>query len=257
MQKKATNQRFALVPLAKIEPSDYQRATKTTQVESIAKNFDKSKLGTLTLSQRDGKYYIIDGAHRLSALRTLQYTHAVCEILTGLTHEEEANYFRTQGVDKRDLRPLDLFNAGLIAEDWKCLMIDRIVKDNSFQIGFAYKDFNQIGAIKALFIIVDDYGCETLDDTLCLIANTWAGIPKAVCSDSLLGVAEFISFYGVAEFDKRLCDCFPAIWYEYREAVRNTQKTIRARKHFCRILVEHYNKGLGARSNKRLKWPVQ
>jgi len=257
MNKKATTQRFALVPLAKIEPSDYQRATKSAQVDSIVQNFDEAKLGTLTLSQRDGKYYIIDGAHRLSALRTLHYTHAICEILTGLTHEQEADYFRKQGVDKRALRPLDLFNAGIIAGDVKCITVDEIVRDNSFQIGFAHKDFNQIGAIKALFTIVDDYGYEVLDDTLCLIANTWAGIPKAVCSDCLLGVAEFVGIYGVADFDRRLCDCFPAIWYEYREAVRNTRKTVKARKHFCRILVEHYNKGLGPRSKKRLKWPVQ
>jgi len=256
MKKKSTNQRLAYIPLAKIEPSDYQRATKSTQVSNIVKNFDEAKLGTLTVSHRDGKYYIIDGAHRLSALRTLHYTHAICEILTGLTHEQEADYFRTQGVDKRALRPLDLFKAGIIADNKKCITIEEIVRDNSFQIGFSHKDFNQIGAVKTLFTIVDDYGYEVLDDTLCLIANTWMGIPKAVCSDSLLGVAEFVSIYGVGDFDRRLCDCFPAIWYEYREAVRNSQKTIKARKHFCRILVEHYNKGLGARSKKRLKWPA-
>ncbi|MCL1883947.1 MAG: ParB N-terminal domain-containing protein [Defluviitaleaceae bacterium] len=256
MQKKVTNQRFSLVPLAKIEPSDYQRSTKAAQVENIVKNFDEAKLGTLTLSKRDGKYYIIDGAHRLSALRRLQYTHAVCEVLTGLTHEQEAEYFRTQGVDKRALRPLDLFKAGLIAENWKCVMIDQIVKDNSFQIGFAYKDFNQIGAIQALFTIFDDYGFGVLDETLFTIANAWAGIPKAVCSDSLLGVAEFVSTYNVDDFASRLFKCFPAIWREYREAVRNSQNSIKARRHFCRILVEHYNKGLHARSKKRLKLPT-
>ena len=255
MKKKATNQRFALVSLAKIEPSDYQRATKSAQVESIIKNFDEAMLGTLTLSKREGKYYIIDGAHRLSALRTLQYTHAVCEVLTNLTHEQEAEYFRTQGVDKRALRPLDLFNAGLIAEDWKCLMIDRILRDNSFQIGFAHKDFYQIGAIKALFNIFDDYGFAVLNDTLELIAKTWTDIPRAVCSDSLLGVAKFVSLYGALDFEKRLKYRFYAVWHDYREATSSSQSSSTARKHFCRAIVKHYNKGFGPTSKRRLVLP--
>ena len=245
MIKKTTTQRFALVSLAKIEPSDYQRSTRAAQVKNIVQNFDEAKLGTLTLSKRDGKYYIIDGAHRLSALRTLQYTHAACEILSGLTHEQEAEYFRTQGVDKRALRPLDLFKAGLIAEDWKCIMIDRILRDNSFQIGFTYKDFNQIGAIQALFTIFDENGFSVLDDTLCLIANTWDGLHKATCGESLLGVAEFVSRYGVADFIIRLHDSFTDVWHDYREVITKSQQSIKARNHFCRVLVEYYNEAWG------------
>ena len=107
MKQKATNQQLALIQLTNIEPSDYQRATNPTQVENIIKNFDEAKLGTLTVSSRDGKYFTVDGAHRLSALRTLKYTHALCEILTGLTHEQEVFYFMRQNEDKRVLRPVD------------------------------------------------------------------------------------------------------------------------------------------------------
>ena len=254
MKKKQTNQNFAFIPLTSIEPSDYQRTTNPRQVINIVKRFDEAKLGTLTVSFRGGKYYIIDGAHRLSALRSLKYSHALCEVLSGLTHEQEADYFRKQGQDKRALRPVDLFNAGIIAGDAKCININEIVKANGFQIGFSSKNHYLIGAIHALFSIVEDYGYEVLDDTLCLIANTWSGIGKATSGGVLLGVAEFVRRYGVAEFDKRLCDCFGVVWYEYKEAMRGAQYTLKARKHFCRILVEQYNKGLGPRSKKRLIW---
>jgi len=256
MKKKSTNQRFAFVPLSKIEPSDYQRVTKYAQVQSIVKNFDEAKLGTLTVSERDGKYYIIDGAHRLSALRTLQYTHAICEILTGLTHEQEADYFRRQGQDKRALRPLDLFKAGLIAEDATCIKIEQILNANSFQIGFSHQDFYQIAAIQALFAIVDAYGFDVLDNTLGLIANTWTGIPRAVRGDCLLGLAEFVNRYGVVDFNKRLSVHFQSVWHEYREFIRKNTSSLKARRHFCRVLVDHYNKGLGHRSQKRLRWSV-
>jgi hypothetical protein len=149
------------------------------------------------------------------------------------------------------LKPLDLFKAGIIAGDVKCLKIEEIVKANSFTIGFSYKEFKQIGAIQALFSIVDDYGFEVLDDTLCIIANTWAGIGRATSGDCLLGVAEFVHRYGVLDFDKRLSDSFQAIWYEYRENTRRGKAN--ARKCFCKVLVDFYNKGLG-RGKNRLKW---
>jgi len=252
MEKKTPNQQFAYIPLAKIEPSDYQRTTNPSQVKNIVNNFDEAKLGTLTVSSRDGKISIIDGSHRLSALRALNYSRALCEILTGLTIEEEADYFRRQGEGKRALKPVDLFRAGIIAGDEKCIRINEIIKANSFQIGFSNKDFYQISAIHTLFAIVEEYGFETLDRTLFLIASTWAGIPKASCGDSLLGVAEFIHRYGMVNFDKRLSSSFHAIWYEYKEA--SARYSSKAREIFCRILVDYYNKGLGRNSRKRLKW---
>ena len=158
-----------------------------------------------------------------------------------------------QDQNKRTLKPVDLFKAGIIAGDEKCIRINDIVKANSFQIGFSNKNFYMIGAIHTLFSIVEDYGYQTLDSTLCLIANTWAGIVKATSSGMLLGVAEFVHRYGVAEFDKRLCDCFAVVWYEHRIAMRGSPYTVKARESLCRILVEQYNRGMG-RSKKRLKW---
>jgi len=253
MNKKTTAQKFAYIPLAKIEPSKYQRVTKSAQVDSIVKNFDEAKLGALTVSSRDDLYFIVDGAHRLSALRTLNYTHALCEILTGLTFEQESDYFMRQGQDNRPLKPIDLFSAGIIAGDGKCLKIDAIVRANNFHIGFAYKDFYQIGAIQTLFTIVDDYGYEVLDGALRLISGTWAGIAKASGGECLLGTAEFVHRYGIVELNERVSDSFSALWHEYKESTRRSQ-TIKARKCFCRILVDFHNKGLGSRSKHRLQW---
>lgn len=251
---KTTNQKFLFIPLSDIEPSDYQREINSKQVSNIVANFDEAKLGTLTVSYRDGRFFIVDGAHRLSALRSLKFTHGLCEVISGLTREQEADYFRRQGQDKRALKPVDLFKAGIIAGDETCIKITEIVKANSFQIGFSHKDFYLIGAINALFAIVKDYGYEVLDETLRFISSTWAGIGKATSGSVLLGVAEFVDRFDVTDFDKRLCDKFSVVWYEYREAMRSSRYTHKARKYFCRILVDHYNKGLGSKSVKRLYW---
>jgi hypothetical protein len=254
--EKSTHQRIASIPLIKIESSDYQRITNARQVTSIANNFDEAKLGTLTVSHRDGKYYLIDGAHRSRALRILGYTHALCIVITGLTYEQEADYFRMQNQDKRPLTPGDLFKAGLASGDEQCKKINHIVKANGFHIGTGRKDFYRLMSIHALYAISEDLGYKVLDDTLFLLANTWSGITKASQSETLLGVAEFVHRYGIAEFAERMRDRFAAVWYEYTEAmcVHGSIGSTTPRIKYCRILVEHYNKGIHHNSKKHLKW---
>jgi hypothetical protein len=237
-------------------PSDYQRVTNNAQVANIVKRFDEAKLGTLIVSERDGKYHIIDGAHRARALRNLGYTHAPCVVLTGLTYEQEADYFRKQNQDKRLLTPSDLFKAGLASGDDQCVKISKIVKANGFHIGKGNKDFYKLAAIHTLYTISEEYGYDVLDVTLFLIASTWSEIPRASQSESLLGVAEFVRRYGMADFSERLRDKFSIVWYDYSEAIRahGSVGSTTSRKKFCRMLVEHYNKGIVHNSKKRLKW---
>jgi len=253
---RATNQRIELIPLKDIDPSGYQRTTSGLQVVNIVKRFDEAKLGTLTVSKRDGRYYIIDGTHRVRALRTIGYTHAPCVVLTGLTYEQEAEYFRKQNQDKRLLTPGDLFKAGLASGDEQCVKIHKIVESNGFHIGKGNKDFYKIASIHTLYTISEEYGYDVLDITLFLIANTWNGIARATQSESLLGVAEFVSRFGLADFAERLHDKFAVIWYDYTEAMRvhGSVGSTTSRKKFCRILVAHYNKGIVHNSKKRLKW---
>jgi hypothetical protein len=252
---KTTGQNIRQIALSDMEPeSGYQRATNPAQVENIVKRFDETKLGTLTVSERGGKFHIIDGAHRSKALRKLGYTHASCVVLTGLTFEQEAEYFRKQNQDKRLIKPMEFFKAGLVSGDEQCVGIYRLIRSNGFHIGNDNKDFRTIGAIKALFTIIGEYGYETLDDTLCLLARTWNGVPKASNGESLLGVAEFVSRYGVADFAERMKDKFSAVLYEYTEIARTRTTSCAARKKFCRVLVKHYNRGLASNSRKRLKW---
>jgi hypothetical protein len=253
---KATSQRIKMIALADMEPeSGYQRATNPTQVNSIVQKFDETKLGTLIVSERDGKFHVIDGAHRIKALRKLGYTHANCVVLTGLTFEQEAEYFRNQNEDKRGIRPIEFFKAGLVSGDGQCVSINRIVKSNGFNIGNDSKDFYKIGAIQALFTITEEYGYETLDNTLLLLACTWGGIARASQAEVLLGLAEFVKRYGIVDFADRLKDKFSAVYFDYTEIVRTraTSSTV-PRKKFCRILVDYYNRGLANRSKKRVVW---
>ena len=114
---KEVEQRIECVPLERIVTEQYQRILNMKNVAGIVKNFDPAKLGVLVVSHRaDGTYAVLDGQHRLAALRRLGYDAANCIVLEGMTIRQEADYFRRQNENKQSLRINDTFNASLWAE---------------------------------------------------------------------------------------------------------------------------------------------
>jgi len=71
-----------------------------------------------------------------------------------------------------------------------------------------------------------------------------------------MGVAEFVNRYGMVDFAERLCSKFTIIWNHYTEALqtRGAGGQKKNRRKFCRVLVEHYNKGFASNNKKRLSW---
>jgi hypothetical protein len=258
---KTTNQKTEYIALSDLYMDGYQRPTSTKQVNDICANFDESKLGFLTVSHRDRKYYILDGAHRATVMRKLGYTHASCLVLEGLSYEEEAEYFLTQNENRRRLSQYDLFNAGLQAKEEICVKIAEVLEKNGFSVGNRVKNFNEIKAIFALKTVASVYGFETLDTVLRLIRRTWDGVNIATNREFLVGIAEFVKYFGERDFINRLKDkpVF-AMWQEYLrisgQYANRASDAPDIRKMFCRVLVDFYNRGLTRRSRNYLNYEV-
>ncbi len=256
MNAKATNQTIRMLPVGELLVGGYQRPTNTAQVEKIAAHFDEAKLGLPIVSERDGKYHLLDGAHRTAALRKIGYTHAMCLVLSGLSYQDEADYFRTQNQNSRPLTKYNLFKAGLEAGEEMCVQIDRITRANGFMVGMSARGFNNIPAIYALTTICAVYGYEVLDTTLALIRTTWDGINNATRREFLVGVAEFVHRYGKVKFAERMrFKNLAVIWQDYLAETSHANRQASdpsMRRAFCRVLVRHYNQGLKSNSKNRL-----
>ena len=256
MIEKATNQTLKLLPIGELQVGGYQRPTNTAQVEKIAAHFDEAKLGLPIVSARDGKYHLLDGAHRVAALRKIGYTHALCIVITGLSYQDEADYFRTQNQNSRPLTKYNLFKAGLESGDEMCVQIDRITRANGFMVGMSANRFNYIAAIYSLTTICTVYGYEVLDTTLALIRATWDGINNATRREFLVGIAEFVNRYGTVKFAERMrFKNLATIWQDYLVETGHANRQASdpmMRKAFCRVLVRHYNQGLNPNSKNRL-----
>lgn len=262
MDVKTMNQRIETIPLNRVTAAAYQRPTNARQVMNIVTGFNEAKLGIPVVSERGGQYYIVDGTHRVAALRRLGYERAMFIVLKGLTYEEEADFFRRQNENARGLTLYTRFKAGLESGDETCLAINAIVERNHFVVGTSARSFNTITAVFALITIYDSYGAEALDKTLRLIRETWDGNPTAKNREFLVGVSEFVHRFEVPDFAVRLGKVsLAAIWQEYLQWAQYQNRATASREMriaFCRILVRHYNKGIRSDSARflRMEGPV-
>jgi hypothetical protein len=88
--------RLRWVPIPKMRVSPVgQRALNQARVDRLAAEFDLEQLGTPTVNERDGLFYIIDGQHRIAALEQIGWgdQQVQCWTYSGLSEEEEADRF--------------------------------------------------------------------------------------------------------------------------------------------------------------------
>ena len=262
---KNNNQKIDSIALREIQVDEYQRNISDGRAQRIAYEFDPAKVGVLIVSHRDGKYYIIDGQHRLNALRILNIERANCIVLENMTYEEEADYFRKQNKDCRRLSLQDRFLAGVEAGDEMCVTINTIVNKNGFVINRSNRsnDSQALNAIKAVELICELYGYEVLDNTLEYISETWSGDIHAKQREMLVGVSAFINTHGPLITKESFVSRFKLVppsailrQFKMQSGGLRTESMAKAtsRRLMCWCLTEMYNKGL--RTYRRLKIEV-
>lgn len=109
--------KIASVPVQLLTIDDsYQRCTGNT-ISKLINEWNEEKCEFLLVSYREGKFYVIDGQHRLTAAKAKGIKELLCEILTGLTREMEARRFAQQNENICKLSPYDIFKANITCGD--------------------------------------------------------------------------------------------------------------------------------------------
>ena len=74
----------------------YQRPVLDRVVDKLVREWDPRLLTPLVVSYRDGRYYLVDGQHRVCAMRKKnggKDVTALCRVYHGLTYEQEAELY--------------------------------------------------------------------------------------------------------------------------------------------------------------------
>lgn len=122
--------RLRWVPIEKMRVSPYsQRDLNQARVDHLAAHFDLEQLGTPTVNDKGDYFHVIDGQHRVEALRAIGYgdQQIQCWTYAGLSDEEEAETFLKLN-DYLAVSAFDRFTKGVNAGRRTETDIDRIVR---------------------------------------------------------------------------------------------------------------------------------
>lgn len=230
----------------------YQRQVDMNRVKRIVSNFNECLVNPIKVSKRaDGKYYVFDGQHTLSALILRNEGKPLmvdCKVYTGLTEKDEAKLFAEQNGIARAVETIAKFKALYQAGDIDVTEF----RDSTESVGIKM-DFtkgggdNKIIACSTAFKIFNKLGKEEYIRLLKLIKETWNGEADSFNKHILSGVYVLIKTYKKdlddKTFVKQLSKVAPVVILRNGKAV-----TKPGDKKYAQEMLEIYNKKL--RRNK-------
>lgn len=157
-----------------------QRDLNTARVKHILDDLNLDKLGTLTVSERDGFFYIIDGQHRWVALRNFlgdgwEDVSVEAWCWTGLSEQEEAHKF-LEFNDSLTVDEFSRFKVGVTADLPVPTDINRIVTSLGLKVTRS-KTNGGIAAVSGLnAVYLKLGGPATLQKTLTIVRDSFGDI---------------------------------------------------------------------------------
>lgn len=165
-------------------------------VDKIKAEFDPNKVNPVTVSLRGGKYYILNGQHTSVAFYELNNNdpHCLiqCEILTGLTREEEAKLFIAMNVDVQKLKIHDKIWALYISGDGHAKEFVRIIRVNGYD--YELKSPKQISAVSACWSIFNN-DHEIFAEVLSVTKAAWPDNGSATSTITMNALAIFMAHH--------------------------------------------------------------
>ena len=185
------------IALDELNMEHYQRRTRYGKVRNIIKDFNPFLLGVILVSYRDGKYNVVDGGHRVAALKQMGAKTVMCQMVYGLTYEQEASLFLDFNCNRTGLTPNEKFAGAVEAKRKSALDIVSCLD----KYGFTYnksntsKTDNMIAAVSTLNYIYNTTGKTGLMNLCRIIRKIWNGDKNSLCAHILKGMHTFLYNY--------------------------------------------------------------
>ena len=180
--------------VSELNVAPYQRDSLSMQkVKEYAENFDWDLFETPLISYRDGKYWIVDGQHRIEVLKLLGIETVFCKVITGLSYETEADKFNKLNTARRILNAGDKFNSRVEANNEDAVTIRDILEKNNLTYcnRLRKNGCSKVSAIKTVEKIYKDGGEKHLDRVLSVLRESWYGEPAAFGCDMMQGLSTY------------------------------------------------------------------
>ena len=201
------------LPLSAIDiDMSYQRDFRPSRVKEIADKFEPGACGDLLISQRkNGKYYVVDGNHRLQALRMpkLNAKEWTCNIYTGISIKDEAKMWELRNSKRKCMVSGEQFKARLLQGHKMEVETAKICGELGFSLYYGTgrpRGEKIIRAFTAMKWIYEKGGRRALKNVLDIINWSWpSGASKATDGRLFKGLHIFIEGRESAIDVNRLC----------------------------------------------------
>lgn len=129
----------------------YQRPLEEPRLAQMLASYDPRLLGVIVVVRRaDGSYWVVDGQHRIELLRRLGRSVVLAEIHTGLTREQEADFYYHLNRDRRTPNRWNQFGSRASSGDPRILAIIELAQGCGFRVGTADRSLSSIAAVAVL-----------------------------------------------------------------------------------------------------------
>lgn len=237
-----------------------QREFRKAHGDRLAAELDLNKLGFPIINHRDGHYWVLDGQHRIYAMRQNGFEKDAldCEVYEDLTDEEMADIFLGRDARKA-VAPFDKFHVACTAGYSREVGIRRAVEAQGIRVG-RQKEENTVSAIGALGKVYDKAGGGkngeiVVGQVVRTIKNAFGGDPTSFDKALIEGIGFVFNRYNGLTKERDLSAKLAA------KGVRGILRRAEAQRErignlkgqcVAAVVVETYNGGLGPRAGDRL-----
>lgn len=199
--------RLKWVPVGMMRVSPLaQRELNHARVDKIVANFDLEQIGTPTVNRRGGLYFVIDGQHRVEAIRQIGWgdQQIQCWSYDGLTEAEEAETFLKLN-DTLAVNAFSKFRVAVQAGRAVEVDIDNIVRTAGLNVSM-YDGNGGISAVGTLLRIYDRADGDVLRTALTIIRDAYgdAGLTAAVIDGMGFFCQRYEGEFDLADVNKKL-----------------------------------------------------
>lgn len=187
-----------------------QRTFDKRHAQGIADNFDPDMYGTLavTLPNGEGVHHIIDGQHRVVAVRNLWGDEEAvpCYVFDAHDPARAAEIFDQMNTARKPPKRVDIFRIRVTAGAEVEVAVNDIVESFGYHVSSNTSEKTSISAVAALVHVYRAFGSEILKDTLRLLQATWGMDRNAVQANLIRGFGAFLAEYGNTANRSRLAE---------------------------------------------------
>lgn len=225
----------------------------------LAAELDLNKLGHPVLNHRDGVYLILDGQHRIYALKANGFDGVdvvECDVYENLNDAEMARMFLGLNT-RRAVNPMSNFHIAVTGKMERETAILSVVESLHLKVGRAMDD-NTVGSVGTLAKIYDRWGVGILKQTLRTVQQAWGGSANSFQQSILEGLALIYSRYGSKVGEMRMVESLGKATYGVRgiltRAASQRERTGNQKAQcVASTMVDIYNKSVkGPRSQFKL-----